>query len=79
MFLGVFIATIKMLNINTFNRDQLRKLFSIQAFLRYSIVPVMLLVYIGYPIGLFLIFFPFVWYAVFNRLIYGKAIQPGTL
>lgn len=79
MFLGVFISTVKMLNLKIFDRSELRKLISIQAFLRYSVVPVMLLREIGYPIGLFLIIFPFTWFAVFNRILYGKTVQPDTL
>lgn len=79
MFIGVFYTTIKMLNMKMFDRNQIRKLISVQAFLRYSVVPVMLLRFIGNPISLFLIIFPFSWYAIFNCLIYGKAIQPRTL
>ena len=79
MFLGVFAATIKMLNLRQFNRDKLRKLISIQVFLRYSIVPVMLLSMMGYAIGVFLIFFPVLWFAVFNRLLYGSSSKPETL
>ena len=79
MFLGVFIATIKMVRMKKFIRNDLRKLISIQAFLRYSIVPVMLLSFTGYYIGIFLIFFPFLWYAIFNRILYGSASKPKTL
>ena len=71
MFIGVFYTSIKMLSMKRFIRDDLRKIISIQAFLRYSIVPVMLLGVIGYPLGIFLIFFPVLWYGIFNRLIYG--------
>jgi 4-hydroxybenzoate polyprenyltransferase len=79
MFIGVFAATIKMLSLKQFIRNDLRKLISIQAFLRYSIVPVMLLMITGYPIGIFLIFFPFLWFAIFNRLLYGSSSKPETL
>ncbi len=79
MFVGVIYASVKMLNLKTFNRDKLRKLISIQAFLRYSVVPVMLMAFIGYYLGLFLIIFPFVWFVFFNWLIYGKTVQPKTL
>ena len=79
MFLGVFIASFKMLQLKQFNRGDLRKLISIQAFLRYSIVPVMLLSFIGYPIGIFLIFFPVLWFGIFNRLLYGSSSKPETL
>jgi 4-hydroxybenzoate polyprenyltransferase len=79
MFIGVFFATIKMIIMRIFDRDYLRKLISVQAFLRYSIVPVMLIYQIGIPLGLFLIIFPFSWFALFNRFLYGKSIQPKTL
>ena len=79
MFLGVYLATIKMLNVKKFVRNELRKLISIQVFLRYSIVPVMLLLVTGYPIGIFLILFPVLWYALFNRLLYGSSSKPETL
>lgn len=79
MFIGIYTATLKMLYLKIFDRQILRKLISMQAFLRYSVVPVMLLGEIGYPIGLFLIIFPFIWFAIFNRMLYGKAVQPDTL
>ena len=79
MFAGVFITIIKTVQMTVFDRNRLRKLISLQAFLRYSVVPVLLLYQIGYPIGLFLIIFPFSWYVIFNQIIYGKAVQPKTL
>jgi len=79
MFIGIYSATLKMLNLKIFDRQILRKLISMQAFLRYSVVPVMLIREIGYPIGLFLIIFPFLWFAIFNKILYGKAVQPDTL
>lgn len=79
MFAGVIFASVKMLNLKEFDRDKLRKFISIQAFLRYSVVPVMLMAFIGYYLGLFLIIFPFLWFIVFNWVIYGKTVQPKTL
>jgi len=79
MFLGVLLTTSKMLRLKTFHRNELRKLISIQAFLRYSIVPVMLLMVTGYALGSFLIFFPFLWYAFFNKILYGSSTKPKTL
>ena len=79
MFLGVLLATFKMMRLSTFERNELRKLISIQAFLRYSIVPVMLLMVTGYSIAAFLIFFPFLWYAIFNKILYGSSTIPETL
>jgi 4-hydroxybenzoate polyprenyltransferase len=79
MFIGVFVTTMKMLSLQQFIRDDIRKLISIQAFLRYAIVPVMLLMVTGYPIGLFLIFFPFLWFGIFNKILYGSSSKPQTL
>lgn len=79
MLIGIFYITIKMVNIKTFDRNRLRKLISIKSFLIYLVVPVMLLKFVGYPIGLFLIFFPFIWYVVFNRLIYGNILRPKVM
>jgi 4-hydroxybenzoate polyprenyltransferase len=79
MFIGVFISTIRMIMMRIFDRNYLRKLISVQAFLRYQIVPVMLIYQIGIPLGLILIIFPFSWYALFNWFLYGKTIQPKTL
>jgi 4-hydroxybenzoate polyprenyltransferase len=79
MFIGVFYSTIKMINLKKFIRNDLRKLISIQAFLRYSIVPVMLLSLTGYYLGIFLIFFPVLWYITFNKILYGSASKPETL
>lgn len=79
MFVVLFYLTIKMLNLKEFNRDKIRKLISLQAFLRYSIVPIMLFKFIGYQIAIFLIFFPFLWFIGLNWLIYKKTVQPKTL
>jgi 4-hydroxybenzoate polyprenyltransferase len=79
MFVGVFYASIKMLTMKQFIRSDLREIIGIQAFLRYSIVPIMLLSVTGYPIGIFLIFFPVFWYMIFNRMIYGSSSKPETL
>jgi 4-hydroxybenzoate polyprenyltransferase len=79
IIIGIFFSTFKMLRIKTFDRDQIRKMISIQEFLRYIIVPVMLLRFIGLYFGLFLIVFPFIWFIVFNRLIYGSALKPKRM
>ena len=79
MFIGIFLATIKMLNIKKFERDKMRKLISVQTFLRYTVVPVMLFNFLEFKIALFLIFFPFIWYAIFNRIIYGSLLQPKRM
>ena len=79
MFIGVFALTIRLLTLKQFKREEIRKLISMQVFLRYSIVPVMLISVTGYFIGFILIFYPFLWYVAFNRFLYGSMIQPRTL
>jgi 4-hydroxybenzoate polyprenyltransferase len=79
MLLVIYYSTIKMLNMKKFDRNQIRKMISIQEFLRYTIVPVMLFGFIGINIGLFLIIFPFLWFVVFNKLIYGSTLKPKRM
>ena len=79
MYIGIFYGTIKMLNLKKFDREQIRKLISLQAFLRYSAVPIMLFKFIGLSISLFLIIVPFVWFVIFNRLLYGSLIRPKRM
>jgi len=79
MLIVLFYSTIKMLNMKKFDRNQIRKMISTQEFLRYTIVPIMLIGFIGINIGLFLIIFPFLWFIVFNKLIYGSALKPKRM
>jgi 4-hydroxybenzoate polyprenyltransferase len=79
MLIVIFYSTIKMLNIKKFNRNEIRKMISTQEFLRYTIVPIMLFGFIGINMGLFLIIFPFLWFIVFNKLIYGSALKPKRM
>jgi len=79
MLIAIFYITIKMLTIKKFDRNQFRKLISAQTFLRYAIVPVMLLSFIGIRFFLFLIIFPILWYAIFNKIIYGNLFQPKRM
>lgn len=75
----IFYSTIKMLNMKKFDRNQIRKMISTQEFLRYTIVPIMLIGFIGINMGLFLIIFPFFWFVLFNKLIYGSALKPKRM
>jgi 4-hydroxybenzoate polyprenyltransferase len=79
MLIVIFYSTIKMLNMKKFNRNKIRKMISTQEFLRYTIVPIMLFGFIGINMGLFLIIFPFLWFVVFNKLIYGSALKPKRM
>jgi hypothetical protein len=79
LLIGIFFSTIRMLRLKIFNRDEIRKIISVQEFLRFVIVPLMLLKFIGLYTGLFLMTFPFIWFIIFNRLIYGSALKPKRM
>jgi 4-hydroxybenzoate polyprenyltransferase len=79
MLFGIFYTTIKTLQLKIFERNEIRQLFSIQSFLRYVIVPFMLFKFVGYQIALFLIIFPFLWFVVFNRIMYKTTLKPKRM
>ncbi len=66
----------KMLAIQYFDRKKLRKMITAQAFLMYSVVPIMLMAFIGWKLALFLVFLPLIWYIVFTPLLGLKLFQP---
>lgn len=74
--LGVLLASEKMLWMKTFKRNKIRKLIIVQTFLRYSLVPLMLIPLVGGQWSLTLIFLPFIWYILFTPLIRGKLFTP---
>lgn len=74
---SVLFGTVRLLTLKTFNRKQMRKMISAQAFLRYFYVPIMLIPVITLIPALLLLIFPFLWYLLFIPLIGGKLFQPG--
>ncbi len=76
LIIGVFYSTIKMLNMKKFNRSKLRKLITSQAYLRYSMVPIMLVSIIDIWGGLVLIFYPILWYILLAPLSGEKLFKP---
>ena len=73
---GVLYFSIKLLSLKKFNRNIIRKYISIQSFLRYSLVPIMLISTIGILFSIFLIIFPILWYILFASLIGDKLFKP---
>lgn len=73
---GVLFFSLKLLSLKIFDRKIIRKYISIQSFLRYSLVPLMLLSIIGLIPAIILIFLPIVWYIVFTPLTGVKLFQP---
>ena len=75
--LGVLFSSTKLLTLKRFERNKIRKLITAQGFLRYSLVPLMLIPLIGGLNSFILIMFPFIWYILFTPLIGEKLFRPG--
>jgi 4-hydroxybenzoate polyprenyltransferase len=75
--IGVLFFSIKLLSIKIFNRNKIRKYIAIQSFLRYSLVPIMLISIIpSIFYSVILIIFPIAWYIIFTPLIGEKLLRP---
>jgi len=74
--IGVLFFSFKLLTIKTFNRSQIRKYIGIQSFLRYSLVPLMLVSIVGVTVAVILIIFPIAWYIIFTPLVGEKLFKP---
>jgi len=74
--IGVIYFSVKLLSIKTFDRNTIRKYIGIQSFLRYSLVPIMLISVIGTMYSIILIVFPIVWYIGFAPLLGEKLFKP---
>jgi 4-hydroxybenzoate polyprenyltransferase len=73
---GVLFFSIKLLSLKEFDRNKIRKYISIQSFLRYSLVPIMLFSVIDLIPAVILIFIPIVWYIVFTPFTGVKFLRP---
>jgi 4-hydroxybenzoate polyprenyltransferase len=73
---GVFFLTIRLISIKKFDRNKIRKFIAGQSFLRYSLVPIMLISIIGLNYSIILIIFPIVWYILFAPLLGEKLFRP---
>lgn len=75
--IGVVFFSIKLLSIKIFNRNKIRKYIAVQSFLRYSLVPIMLISIVPSILySVILIIFPIVWYIIFTPLIGEKLLRP---
>ncbi|MEM4258508.1 MAG: UbiA prenyltransferase family protein [Candidatus Thermoplasmatota archaeon] len=72
----VFIFSIKLLSLKIFNRDHIRKYIGIQSFIRYSLVPIMIMPLIGDLQGIILIIFPILWYILLTLVFGEKLFKP---
>lgn len=77
LFTIVFmVLSYSFLTINKFDRSKIRKIIGIQSFLRYSLVPIMLISIVGFYAALILIVIPIAWYILFTPLIGEKIFKP---
>ena len=74
--LGVFYIEYRLLTTKVFKRSKIRKFIAGATFLRYSLVPVMLISNIGIMGGILLIILPIAWYIAFTPLLGIKLFQP---
>ena len=72
----VLYFSVKLLSLKTFDRNAIRKYIGLQSFLRYSLVPIMLMSMIGVTAAIVLIIFPVVWYIIFTPLLGEKLFRP---
>ncbi|MDH7517435.1 MAG: UbiA family prenyltransferase [Candidatus Thermoplasmatota archaeon] len=73
---GVLFFSIKLLSIKIFLRNKIQKYIGIQSFLRYSLVPIMLMSIINPLICVFLIIFPILWYIILTPLVGERLFRP---
>jgi len=73
---GVLFIEIRFLYLSFFHRTQIRKLIAATNFLRYMVVPIILIGSIGIIRGVILVFLPIVWYIVFTPLLSIRLFQP---
>lgn len=74
--LSVLFYTLKLLTLQTFDRKCIRRYISILSFLRFSLVPIMLISFIGPMTSFIIILFPIVWYILFTPLTGAQLMRP---
>jgi len=72
----VFLTMYKFLHSSIFDRSRLKRLFSVHEISSYFMLVISLYSLIDLRPTIFLIFFPFIWYILFNVILYGKLLQP---
>lgn len=73
---GVLFFSVKLLSLKKFERNTIRKYIALQSFLRYALVPIMLIPLVGIIPGIILIIFPILWYIIFTPLLGEKLFRP---
>lgn len=73
---ATFFIMYKFLYLSIFDRSKLIKLYSLHEMFSYFLLIISLSLLIELWPTIFLIFFPFVWYILFNLILFGKILQP---
>ena len=68
--------SVKLISIKIFDRNKIKKYIAIQSFVRYSLVPIMLISTIGILYSIILIIIPIAWYIIFVPLSGEKLLKP---
>lgn len=68
--------SIRFLTMKKFDRSKIRKSIGVESFLRYSLVPIMLIPIIKLNASILLIIIPIVWYILFTPLLGEKLFKP---
>jgi len=76
MLAGILYIETQLLWLNTFDRSRIRKIIAAASFLRYAVVPVMLIATIGIIGGVVLTILPMAWYVAFSPLTGQRVFQP---
>jgi len=79
LFIAILIMlylNLKLLSIKEFNRNIIKKYISSLSFVRYSLVPIMLISTIGIIYSTILIIIPIGWYIIFTPLSGEKLLKP---
>jgi len=72
----VLYTSAKLITIKIFDRSKIRKFIGVQSYLRYSLVPIMLISIISLTYSVILIIFPIIWYIVFTPLLGEELFKP---
>ncbi|MBN1281125.1 MAG: UbiA family prenyltransferase [Candidatus Thermoplasmatota archaeon] len=67
---------VTLLSLKVFDRNKIRKIIGVQSFVRYAIVPIMMLCIVDEVTTFLLILVPIVWYIIFTPLLGEKLFKP---
>jgi len=72
----IFYTMHKFLSVTVFNRDKLKRIFSIHEIATFYLAPVLLVQLLGLLPVLVILFLPLAWFIILNIILYGKPLEP---